>query len=171
MVFWRPQKSDQKTFWKHVNFEHFAAFVAQVPFWCFFVAGLHGFLGASEKWPENLSKTCQLVVFRCFCGSGALLLFFRGWASWFCEGLQKVTRKPFKHMSTFSISMALWLRCPFQFFAWLGCMFFGGLQKVSRKHFKNISTSIISMLLWVTYPFCVFLWLGFLVFWRPSKSE
>jgi hypothetical protein len=49
MVFWRPSKSNQKTFRKHFNFEHFDAFVAQVPFWCFFVAGLHGFLEAFKK--------------------------------------------------------------------------------------------------------------------------
>jgi hypothetical protein len=40
---WRPSKSDQKTCQKHVNLEHFGAFVAQVPFSSFCVVGLHGF--------------------------------------------------------------------------------------------------------------------------------
>jgi len=40
---WRPSKSDKKTSQKHINFEHFDVFVAQVDFSSFCAVGLHGF--------------------------------------------------------------------------------------------------------------------------------
>jgi hypothetical protein len=67
--------------------------------------------------------------------SGALLVFFRGWASWFFGGLQKVTRKHFENMSTSSTLMLLWLRCPFGVFSWLGFMVFSRLSKSNQKTF------------------------------------
>ena len=55
---WRPSKSDQKTCQKHVNLEHFGAFVAQVPFLNSFVAGLHGLWLNEESGLWNIGPRC-----------------------------------------------------------------------------------------------------------------